>query len=212
MANPQRLPELLPGIVRREISYDVYRSLAENGDIALWVPRTISGWFIAQGTDGPFCHASGIVRAHGRLWQAGYEEGRHGYVSPLSAEVRRWTGTISIFRLRGIEATERVAIGEHYVSDLGGDYGWTNIRLIAWAHMLGLRWFTWLPAYRRAVLDRCAKTSSAICSQHIARSIRRATRRVLLRKDEALISPNDIARSPLLDYVGTLTWPEAWER
>src|SRR5262249_41162308 len=89
---------------------------------------------------------------------------------------------------------------------LTGDYDWNNIRLITLGHLLGLRWFTWWPAYRALIRRQSLQTKSAICSQHIARSFRRGADLLFVNKHDAVISPNDLARSPRLDYVGTLTW------
>lgn len=199
--------ELLSGVPRRELPYHEYRLIARDCDVALWEPRDFSGKVIAVATDGPFCHVTGLVWIHGRLWSAGYEERCNGFLSPISADVRRHPGKISVFRPTvALDDTQRRNILRHLVGDLTGDYAWKNIRLITVAHLLGLRWFTWCQAYKDLIRRQSLKTKSAICSQHIARSFRLGAEVRFVNKHDAIVSPNDLARSPLLHYLGTLTW------
>ncbi|MBI3866818.1 MAG: hypothetical protein HY290_33480 [Planctomycetia bacterium] len=202
-----RRPEILPGIPCHDLPYVDYRHSARDCDVALWEPRDFSGKLIAVATDGPFCHVSGLAWLHGRLWSAGYEERCNGFLSPLSAEVRRHPRKISVFRpTLHLDERQRQAILRHLVGDLTGDYAWKNIRLITLGHLLGLRWFTWIPAYREMIRKQSLQTKSAICSQHIVRSFRRGANLRFVNKHDAVVSPNDLARSPLLHYLGTLTW------
>lgn len=201
--------EILPGTPRRDLPYSEYRQIARDCDVALWAPRDFSGRVIAAATDGPFSHVTGLVWLHGRLWSAGYEEQCNGFLSPISADVRRHPGKISVFRPAvHLDDRQRHDVVRHLVGDLTGDYAWKNIRLISLAHLLGLRWFTWCAPYKAMIRRQSHLTKSAICSQHIARSFRRGANVTFVNKHEAIVSPNDLARSPLLHYLGTLTWHE----
>lgn len=207
-----RQPELIFGVVRRWLPYAQYRREALDGDVALWEPRDFCGKLIATATDGAFCHATGLVWLHDRLWSAGYEERCNGYLAPLSAEVRRHPGKISVFRtVPPLDDHKRKQVGRHLIGDLTGDYAWKNLRLITLGHLLGLRWFTWCETYRAWIRRQSLLTKSAICSQHIARSFRRGANVQFVMKHDAVVSPNDLARSPLLAYLGTLTWDESFQ-
>lgn len=204
-----RQPELIFGVVRCWLPYSEYRSEALDGDVALWEPRDFCGKLIATATDGAFCHATGLVWLHDRLWSAGYEERCNGCLVPLSAEVRRHPGKISIFRtVPALDDHKRKHVARHLIGDLTGDYAWKNLRLITLGHLLGLRWFTWCDSYRAWIRRQSLQTKSAICSQHIARAFRRGANVQFVMKHDAVVSPNDLARSPLLTYIGTLTWQE----
>lgn len=205
---------ILPGVLREDLAYDQYNLQAMDGDLLLWEPRDAMGEIIAHETNGPFCHASGVVHVHGRPFQSAYAEGENGFLSPLSAEVRRNSGKISVFRVRASDQ-QRERVAAHLLGDLGGDYAWVNLGLIAadigWLARAA-RHLPWLRReYDRQLALQSRKRSGAICSQHQARAWKiGGLVDFCPGKPLALISPNDIARSAYVHYVGTLTWPENW--
>lgn len=202
---------------RKPLLYYDYRNRASDCDLALWEPCDQRGRFIAEATEGPFCHISTIVRFEDRLWNIAYEEGRNGFISPLSGDVRRFSGKISVFRLSTLSQVERDGVRRRLFSTIGGDYQWRSIRLLALAHFALFRFAERIPAVREwydgLVKRQCAKHSSGICSSYVARSFRLGAGIHFGSKPEALVSPNDIVRcaSPALDYLGTLTWPREWK-
>jgi hypothetical protein len=99
-------------------------------------------------------------------------------------------------------------VAQHLIGDLAGDYGWKNIGLLTLGQLIGFRWLTWLSLYRSWIRHQSLVTHSSICSQHIARSFQRGAGISFVQKFDAAVSPNDLARSPLLTYLGTLTWQE----
>lgn len=209
------ITDILPGVMRIPLPYDIYRQVALDGDILLWEPRDLEGEIIARETKGPFCHASGAVAIHGRLFQSAYREGENGFLSPLSAEVRRHSGIISVFRVAAPDE-QRKRVAAHLLDDLGGDYQWANLGLIAadlsWLARVARR-LPWLNReYQRQFALQSRKRSGAICSQHVARAWATGAQIVLVGKPLALISPNDLARDRRAKYVGTLTWPEGWKQ
>lgn len=201
---------------RRPLRWSEYHRDARDADVALWEARCIEGELIAGLTDGPFCHVTGVVHLPGGgLWSAGYEERRDGYLAPLDAAVRRHPGKISIFRAMTLSGTPfgRACtrdVAAHLVNDLDGDYEWKNIRLIALAHSVAgplLVKSTW---YQSLALQQSLKTRSAICSQHVHRSFRLGAHvDLVVNKRESLVTPNDIGKSKLLTYIGTLEPEEA---
>lgn len=211
--NPLRLS-------RVALSYELYRRSAMDGDLLLWEPRPQPrdeiGHIIAAATRGSFCHASGVVHVHGRPFQSAYREGQNGFLSPLSAEVRRNSGLISVFRV-AMTDEQRERVAAHLIEDLGGDYAWANIALIAghwgWVGRLAAS----IP-FVRAGLERgdelqSRKQSGAICSQHYARALQAGANVELSPgRQLALISPNDLGRSARVKYLGTLIWPENWKQ
>jgi hypothetical protein len=213
-------PEIVPGTPHLWLPYDRYSP--ESGDVLLWAPQSAAGWAICLETDGPFCHASAVVRIVTRPWQAAYREGLNGYLSPLSAEVRRHSGVISVFRPRdpetgracGVDTRSRV--GVELMGSLSGDYAWPNIALIFAQRSRFLRWLARiLPPLRwrwdAELARQTRKRTSAICSQAVARAWREGAGIDLVDGRELpLVTPNDIFRGCRECYLGTLTWPEKW--
>jgi hypothetical protein len=217
--------EIIPGLKRVWMPYDSY--VASNGDFLLWEWTTAAGLAIAVETKGPFVHASGVIKINQRPFQAAYQEGLNGYLSPLSAEVRRHSGKISVFRPFdpdtfsqgkkrpfGPDVCDRVAF--EYANSLGGDYEWTNIALIFAQRSMLLRLVgTVIPPLRRRWEQELARTNrkrtSSICSQNVARGwLKGADLELVEGKPLPLVTPNDLGTSCREAYLGTLTWPAKW--
>ena len=197
------------------VPYDAYRRDAQDGDVLLWEPRDEIGRLIAAETNGPFCHASAVVYVHDRPFQSAYAERLNGFLSPLSAEVRRHSGMINVYRVPQLPAGARQGIRHHLLEDLGGDYEWANIlQFAAEATWLG-RWLERLPWLRPGVQRRreslARSRTSSICSQHVARAYGRGAKLELCpARSYSRTSPNDLYRSARLKYHGTLVWPDKW--
>lgn len=202
------LPDLLPGIPRTPLAYPVYRDeIAEDGDLLLWEPATWYGRVLATATGGPFSHVSAAVWLENRLLQAGFEEHKGGVLTFLSEEVHRTPGRISVFRVeqsRGLAGVRR-----RLIDDLRGDYEWSSIRLLAFGHLLGIRWLTRQEWYRRRVREASLQTAGAHCAKHIARSFATGAGVSFVRKEFAETTPNDIGMSGVVRYLGTLVGGEA---
>ena len=217
--------EIIPGLNRVWLPYDSY--VAANGDFLLWEATTAAGLAIAVETKGPFVHASGVVKIMMRPFQAAYQEGLNGYLSPLSAEVRRHSGKISVFRPFdpdtqslgtkrpfGPDVCDRVAF--EFMNSLGGDYEWTNIALIFAQRSLLLRLAAKvIPPLRhyweRELARVNRKRTSSICSQNVARGWAKGADLELVEgKPLPLVTPNDLGIACRDAYLGTLTWPAKW--
>lgn len=195
---------LLPEIPRVELSYADYRAQALDCDIALWEPTSWYGRVIATATDGPFSHISGILWWEDVLMSAGYEEGRGGFVEPLKTVVTRYPGVVSIFRVRNEVNFNQATVKQALRGRLGYEYRWSNIRLLALMNLPVVRWFRRGEWFRNKVQQASRYTGGGICSEHIARSFAE-DKVVFVRKAVATVTPNDIAQSGIVEYVGTLT-------
>jgi hypothetical protein len=197
-----------PSFQHRPLAWSDYQRTACDADVALWAPRDPAGEVIAWATGGPFCHATGIVHWFGQICSAGYEEHRNGFGAPLERAVADHPGKIAIFRCPalGHRLKETGEVSRRLVEDLDGVYQWRNIRLIALSHtLLGRAFLTRTTWYQSLALRQSLKTKSAICSQHVHRSFREGARITLVpHKRESLVTPNDLASSSQLIYLGTL--------
>lgn len=191
--------ELLPRIKRQQHDYEDYRKVAKDCDLALWEPTSWWGNCIANGTGGPFSHITAVMRWNGRLMNVGYEEGKGGFAAPFRHDVERYGGKIHIFRADA--KFDRAAVSAALINNLGFDYAWSNIKLIALTHSMGLRLFqpAWL---QRRIIEASHKTGGGICSQHVARSFAADGVR-FIGKQLAVTTPNDIGMSAIATYICT---------
>ncbi len=208
MARRKRTRELF-GEPVKPLTFAEYEAQAQDCDLLLWEPTTLYGRVIAYGTGGPISHISTVLRCNGILWSAGLEEksGR-GVKVPLKAEIHRWPGKISVFRVNGLADESRSRIVAALLENLEASYCWGAIRISAlW--QLGLfrmsmifpHWRDW---YERKVA-KYDEQNQAVCSQYIHRSFSKgAGHRMFVKKTSSLVSPNDIGQSADTEYLGTL--------
>lgn len=189
---------------RKFVPYSLYRAMARDCDIALWEPHSslaavsFGERAIAKYTGGPYCHASATVfNQYGRLWQYGYQFWG-GYGSPMSGEVERASGRIGIYRVKNLIKAESVA--KHLIGDLSGIYAGKTLALVGLANLFGLGIMDRFDWFRNAMLEYSKSTTTAICSQHVDRSFGLAGID-LTGKPNSEVSPNDIWRSPLVEYI-----------
>lgn len=191
---------------RLPLTYRDYSQVAQDGDIALWRPNGRWGWssYIARATGGPFSHVTGIVfwTQADRWMSCGYQESKGGYAEPLDVVISKWPGRIDVYRVnQEIMKPAKDCIAKRLTQDLGHQYQWWSIWRMAWPLLPLMGLFTPQDSHER----RVAKTSrAAICSEHVHRSFE-ACGISLVRGESGLIKPNDIYRSAITDYVGTLT-------
>lgn len=204
---------ILRNVKRYPLPYSAYRKIAKKADILLWEPHGLTTQIIADGTGGPFCHASMADWVYDRLFEFGYEEGRDGYGAPLSAAVKSNSGKIHVFRYLDIDEEERTAIAKRIIGSLGGKYQWTNIRLIAWLETTFGRFSLKIPFlgnYLQKKLETQTRMrAGAICSQCIARAYEDEGHGII-RKIPSLVSPNDIGRSTTTAYICSIEWDKNW--
>jgi len=188
---------------------------ARDCDVLLWEPTSWYGKIIARSTDGPFSHATACLRWNGEWMSAGFEEGKGAVVEPLSSVVDRYPGAVSVFRPILLEPgdlspsdgpwdpTQRLAAIKHdMISGLVGKYQWRNIRLIVLTHLPLTKLF--FPNWVKKRIEKATHgTAGGICSQWVARAFR-GNRVQFLRKPVAVTTPNDLALSLKLNYLGTL--------
>lgn len=194
------------GITERQLPYEQYRSEARNADILLWRPVGLWTRLVARGTHGPWCHAAGVRwfrNGTDRLISMQYKEGMGGYMAPTRDEVARYPGKADVFRVTSIDDATRDAIADQLLDTLGGEYAWSNIRAIAWMYAPGLRWLADVPAVADWLEGRLAETGSMICSSHIAAGYWHH-KIPFVKRPTGMVSPNDIGRSGVTSYVGTL--------
>lgn len=193
------------GITERQLPYAEYREQAQNADILLWRPTSVWGHIIASGTRGPWCHAAATKWARNgtdRLLSIQYREGIGGYAIPTRDEVRQHPGRCDVFRVE-MDAATRESVTDTLMDSLGGDYNWASIWLIAMGYLPVLRWLHNVPGVETWVERKLSSSAALICSAYVERGFRLHDM-PFIRREGGLVSPNDIGRSTLPEYVGTL--------
>lgn len=206
---------ILPGVPRVEKAWDCARHDLQPGDVCLWEPHDAISYAIARETKGPFCHASVVDIVHATPIDMGYHYASDGCMTLLRHQVQLHSGKISVFRIPGLHDAERRTVAAYAMNGLGGAYAIDNIALIALGQFGIGRLLGLIPPLKRWYLDRVRrqsrKKSSAICSQNVHRAYREGLRLNLVSgKAEALVSPNDLARSARLKYQFSMTYPQNW--
>lgn len=194
------MTELLPDTERKPLEYHEYRDAAEDCDILLWEAKSLYSRVIALATDGPFSHASASVWWESRLMSVGYDEKRGGVAVPLATEVERNPGRISVFRVS--QEFDLSAVKRQLIDTLGHRYTWGNIVRFGWMLFPIVKL---VPPLRRFASRFASNTPGAFCSQHIHRCyLVGANGMYLCRKSSFDTTPNDLGRSAILNYLGTL--------
>lgn len=190
---------------RIALPHEQYRGDARDFDLLLWRPKGLSlfGRAITLATAGPYSHASVAYWCAGRLWSLEYSEGvGGGHARLLSADVRRWSGAIDVFRVPDFEPPEQTGelIGQT-LATMDLRYSWTAIA----AFLLGVAPVTRLfPALRR----RVARAGAFVCSTWAAHVYQHILGVQLVDGPPMDATPNDLARSRDTQYRGTLEWQE----
>jgi hypothetical protein len=207
----------LPSHIKQvDAPFSSYEMFAEDCDIALHTPTSYFGRAIARHTGGPgwnFSHVEAVIRWNkvDTLMSCGYQEGLGGVARPLLKEVRKKSGHIHIFRVKQefFDKMDRwtgntqECVMQRLGQDLGDSYSWHGI-ILQLMNLLPLtRWLVPTRKYESMVAGASAKMGSGYCSQHIARSFGSCGIR-FSKKNYALMSPNDLAQSPICSYVCTL--------
>lgn len=191
----------------RPLKFSEYAAVAKDCDLALYKPTSFFGRTIATYTGGPFSHVTGILHWNDvHTWMsAGYEERKGGIVEPLKSMVQQYPGVVCVYRvIPDVLCNDlRKKIKQALVRNLGWRYRWSAIRMLALTYLPFVRLFT----SRRWFEDRVRKTSQGlregICSMHVARSF--GNNDILfIRKPYSVTTPNDVARSTICEYIGTL--------
>lgn len=181
------------------LDYDTYRDTAMDCDILLWEPRNWYGEVVAIGTGGEFCHASLSCWLESRLWDLGFNELAGGAGRPLSGIIKANPGKASVFRLQGQFDSNEVK--RFFIDHLHEPYNWAGVRRLSLLYLAGVRL---IPAVRRYVEDHLQSSDGAFCSEAIHKAFICTQEVHLVRRASSLTTPNDLATSPNLIYLGTL--------
>jgi len=188
--------------------------LIKTAGLSVYSHAAVAGW-----TNG------NPASLHNRLMA--YEMRMHGgQGTTLSSHVAKWPGRVDVYRVsdthtgyvwdeslgyplghtRVLDRKKAVAIMRDFCRP--GEFGMTHLLWVAMLHAPLIRFFC-RPPTNDQLEDR---SRPPYCSEAVAWALRKAFTDIVKNTPDHYTAPGDIARSPLLHYMFTLTGPPAEER
>jgi len=175
--------------------YGECRSKIRDGDVLLYEGTNFYSWVIRTATRSRYSHAGIATWWNDRLMVM-EAVGRGVVVSPLSANISHYRGHVhwySCVRRLGPQKRRRMII--YAQSELGKEYA---LRRAIW---VGLKRFL---RWRQERTDRLHRQKKFFCSLYVAQVYNAVGLDLKLHASDSIIMPEDIARSPLLEFKGVL--------
>ena len=180
--------------------YSQVRDRIEDGDIILFQGERQLSTIIHQFSHAAYSHAGLVLTWYGRRILLSAELPKTQAL-PLGLAVAGYPGRVDWYRLRPAARAalniEKLAL--EALVNLGVEYGATTLVKLAGHFTLGL------PTHHSgdAASDEAQAMHSLICSQYVSRCFR-AGGVDLSSKADVDTDPGELARSPHLEFVGTL--------
>lgn len=186
------IPEAKP------LLYSQVRDSIADGDVILFRGERKLSRVISRVAHSPYSHVGLVLTWYGRRILLSAEMPKVQAL-PLGLAVVGYRGRLDWYRLtpaaRARLAIDRLAL--EALANLGVEYGATSLLSLAAHYSLGL------PSKEDEDADREGTLHSVVCSQYVSRCFRRAGLD-LSGKPDLESDPGEIARSPYLEFVGTL--------
>ena len=198
------------------------RQLLKEGDIILFRNDGWVSWFIQRASEGKYSHV-GIVSGHGAngdtIWECvEFLEGKGGRTVNLERYIDQYKGSLDVFRPSEIKRTiayhetlgviqTDIKLYPKKVTNImrrmtGLPYGWKRIAWIAQHKLPFLRLFYSMDS---VIDDSKSDLIYPVCSTAIAYAFSKTGFDLVHHRADNYTEPSDIARSPLLNYLFTLT-------
>ncbi len=191
MSDPSHLP------VERRVFYSQVRDSIEDGDIILFRGNKQISQAIAQISRSAYSHAGLVLTWFGRRMLVSAEAPKIQAI-PLSIAVTAYDGRVDWYKLEA-EARAQLNVQKlalEALTNLGVEYGTTKLFDLA-AHFV----------FGADVPDDEANPRTMICSQFVSRCFRVGGADLSPKSDLATV-PGEIAASPLVAYIATLSKDE----
>lgn len=198
-----------------KIDYEQAKTILKEGDILLFRNNGLIGRLIQRYTGGVHSHVA-IVHKDRHIWECvEFREFKGGRTVSLASQVAKCDSCIDVFRpVRSITYEKMIdkninIIGKNYTEDVaksvtediimwtGQPYGWKNI----WN--MFKRFIPFIRLFAQNVDD--GKIADAkVCSTAVTVALRRNYMDPVPYLADEMVSPADLARSPLLQYLFTI--------
>jgi len=199
------------------VPYKEAKGLLKEGDILLFVGRGLIAFFIQRYTNGKHSHVA-MAHLDGETWECvEFREFIGGRSVSLRSQVSGNPTMIEVFRpLDNISYQELnidneiVVVNKKYTKEIaantvkdiikwtGQSYGWVNI----WSMML--RFIPFFRLFTKQNLDDDELSTAKVCSTAVTIALRKNYMDPVPYMADDRVSPADLARSPLLQYLFTI--------
>jgi len=181
----------------KDISYDQYRNSMRNGDVLLFGGTGLVSNLIKARTQSKYSHV-GIVAWWNKRLMVLEAVGKGVRAMPLSTNVKKYHGGVDYFRCtREIDDGTRGEMLEFAQLQLGKEYAHLQLFKFAAMHLLGMQFSTDDGGARGAA-------GQYFCSQYVSDIYARHGHDLMPGLSNRYTSPDALANSELLEFVGTL--------
>jgi hypothetical protein len=195
--------------------------LLKECDILLFRNKSLFGRLISVGTEGEYSHAALVTQSKCGKWEVvEFKEWKGGRVVDLARYIDDYNGSIDVYRCDGsyirkfynpnsndVEACVAfflpLAITNCMRSLTGLPYGWRRIWWIIKHKFYLLRLFS----NQKYLINDMPSNEIIypVCSTAISHCFNQYGFDLQKHRSDSAMSPNDLARSPILNYLFTLT-------
>lgn len=179
----------------KSIFYQQYRNQMKDGDILLFKGKGWLSSIIKWKTNSSYSHAGIVLWWNDRLMVL-EAVGRGVIATPISYNLTKYEGGIDYFRPSfDIEPDTRTAMAQFSQAQLGKEYDTGQLLKFGLKLMLGSK---------LSSSDRAQKAGQYFCSQYVADIYARHGLDLALGLSDDYTSPDRLAESEKLEFVGTL--------
>lgn len=206
------------------IKYTEALNHIKEGDILLFRGNSIFSWFIQAASEGYYSHVgvaswtydelgkkSSLECVEFREWIGSRAINLGNYVddNPGMIDVFRplpeYTDNRFLCKNREIHLNKKVYDGKKITDEFrtltGLPYGWKRIFWLMQFHLIGIRLFTW----KNSLVDNSLEQEYyPVCSTIVAHLFSKHYTDLVHFRSSSRTEPNDVARSPILNYIFTL--------
>lgn len=204
-----------------EVPYKEIRPLLRDGDIALFRGKTVFSWLLKKAGAGVYSHVGCVGRHGDYLELIELREGVGGRIVSFDRVLKVYNGQIDIYRplesitvpvlvnKDGVLLEEKktytydgAKVAECMRELAGAQYDWAGIIRLSTLHLAFLRWY-----YRTdtGYFEDKPKFiyNKYFCSDSVSKCVREQFYDPVKNRSDKGTDPNDLARTPLLNYFCT---------
>jgi hypothetical protein len=181
--------------VSNALAYGEYRTTIKDGDILLYEGLNLASRVIRWATRSRYSHAGIAVWWNDRLMVM-EAVGRGVSVTPLSSNIKHYHGHVQWFSTRDeVQVDRRQQLVQFAQEELGKEYALWKAVLLGFYLVL---------KKDREKRDELARENKLYCSWYVAQVYNAAGLDLKKGVSDRFMTPEDIARSPLLVHKGPL--------
>jgi hypothetical protein len=199
------------------LTLDQAKDLLQEGDVLFYRGSSWIAWFIKRFGEGNYSHVAVASKPNGHWEVLQMKEFRGAVIWPLHKDISKYSGNIDIFRpvpyFKNLTFNKETNSVESYTINFdgrritncmremsGNGYGYLRI-LLMWLFRIGLLQF-----FVDVTSDKKRDDiTSVVCSTAVSQCFSNTGYDLIPNRADRYIDPSMMSRSPLLNYLFTLT-------